>query len=329
MQRKLLTIAIPTYNRPDDLDRSLSSVLPQVKKFEQYVEFLISDNASTKDNASVVRKYQQLGYNINYIIQEKNLGMDGNFTFIYDYASTKYVWMLSDDDLLIDNGVEIIIDFLSASKEIGVLYLGNIWYDVSDPNVDVEALMPKERPNIIVYDNPLEYLEKVNYWVTFLSANIVNKDLLKGKVDTEVFQGTFLALLSWIIPASFQNAPSAIVDGPILICKGNNQGGYKLVEVFANNFNKVLDYFVGKGIPKEIKEIINRHLLRKYFAYFILADKGRRLSASSYVKENWAMSLMKYYYGSKDFYLYTLPAVWLSKGHYNRWIHSRILRVIS
>ncbi|WP_201986362.1 glycosyltransferase family A protein [Hymenobacter rubidus] len=329
MSYKLLTIAIPTYNRPDDLDRSLASILPQVKRFEEYIEFLVSDNASTRDNASVIEKYRRDGYVINYIVQETNLGMDGNFTFIYNYAKTKYVWMLSDDDLLINDGVEIIIGFLSSNKEVSSLYLGNIWYDASDPNIDLDTLMPKRKYNIMVYTEPLKYFEQINYWITFLSANIINKDLLYKKVDTQRFQGTFLALLSWIIPAIFQEAPNAIIEGPILICKGNNQGGYKLVEVFANNFNKVLDYFVNQGLPKQIKEIINRHLLREYFPYFIMADKENKLSASNYLREGWIANLMRFYYNDKNFYLYILPAFQLSKYRYNQWMQSKLLRFLS
>lgn len=329
MEHKLLTIAIPTYNRPNDLDKSLTVVLPQIKRFEQYIEFLVSDNASIKSNADVIKKHKQQGYKIDYVIQDNNLGMDGNFTFIYNYAKTKYVWMLSDDDLLIDNGIEIIIDVLLKNPEISSLYLGNVWYDASDSTIKVEELMPKSAPPIIVYNDPIQYLETVNYWITFLSANIINKDLLVGKVDLLEFQGSFLALLSWIIPAIFQQAPNVIIDGPVLICKGNNQGGYKLVEVFADNFNKVLDSFIKKGFPKQIKEIINRHLLRKYFAYFIIADKERKLSASSYVKENWVSSLLKFYYKRKDFYIYTLPAAWLNKYRYNQWINSRIVKILS
>ena len=46
MKEKLLTIAIPTYNRVEFLNRSLNSIL---KQFEDEVEILVSDKASTDE----------------------------------------------------------------------------------------------------------------------------------------------------------------------------------------------------------------------------------------------------------------------------------------
>ena len=46
--RPLLTIAIPTYNRSEDLAGLLEVLEPQLAEFPQ-VEVLVSDNASTDD----------------------------------------------------------------------------------------------------------------------------------------------------------------------------------------------------------------------------------------------------------------------------------------
>jgi abequosyltransferase len=321
MHRKLITIAVPTYNRAVDLDKSLSFLLPQIEKFKHSIHFMVSDNASTQDNRSVIDKYIKQGYDIDYVLQEVNIGMDGNFSYIYEKAATKYVWMISDDDILVEDGIETILNFLNNSQEVGSLYLSNIWYDANDTALDIFSLAKNQVSSITVYDDPIVYFSKVNYWITFLSANIINKDLLNGKVDIEKFQGTYLALLSWIIPAAFQGAPNAIVDNPLLICKGNNQGGYKLVEVFAKNFNNVLDYF--KGLPKKIKPIINNSLLKGYFTYFILAAKEEKLKSASYVKENWLLSLFKEYYGNVYFYIYTMPSVLLNRNNYLNWASSK------
>ena len=118
------------------------------------------------------------------------------------------------------------------------------------------------------------------------------------------------------------------IETPMLICKGNNQGGYKLVEVFGKNFNKVLNSFVKKGLPKQVKSIVNDAMLKEYFPHFLLADKENRLNATSYVSESWIKSLAKEYYASTGFYLYVLPAYFFNRSDYQRWLGSVVGRLI-
>lgn len=329
MSNKLLTIGIPTYNRAFELDNSLSVLLPQIKPFKNYIRLVVSDNASTQDNKTIIDKYIAKGYEIEFVLHAINLGMDGNFSFLYENASSKYVWMLSDDDLLAKNGIETIINILLSKENFGSVYLSNMWYDVNDKHINIPKLLEYRHHSVDFYDDGLKYFEKINYWVTFLSAHIVNKEMLKDKVDIKRFQGTHLALLSWIIPAMFQNIPNAIINGSVLVCKGNNQGGYRLVEVFAKNFNVILDYFIKIGYPKQIKSVINRKLLREYFIHFILSGKEQKLTATSYAKEDWSLALITQYYGNFDFYLYTLPAIILSRENYTKLLASKLHNFVS
>jgi len=68
-----LTIAIPTYNRADSLDRNLSILMPQVKRFRKSVEVIVSDNFSTDHTQEIPEKYINLGFDIKYIRNKSNL----------------------------------------------------------------------------------------------------------------------------------------------------------------------------------------------------------------------------------------------------------------
>ena len=53
---KILTVAIPTYNRAKYLDLLLSGLLSQVEDLRGWVDIVISDNCSTDGTREVVRR---------------------------------------------------------------------------------------------------------------------------------------------------------------------------------------------------------------------------------------------------------------------------------
>jgi len=55
---KLLTIAIPTYNRADLLDKQLTWLSQAIKGFETECEILVSDNCSTDHTQSIINKWR-------------------------------------------------------------------------------------------------------------------------------------------------------------------------------------------------------------------------------------------------------------------------------
>jgi glycosyltransferase involved in cell wall biosynthesis len=102
---KTLTIAIPTYNRTENLEKIL--ILLKKEKSKNFL-ILISDDYSSNDTEKMVKKYQQTMKNIIYHRNKTNLGYSGNVCKLYELASTPYIWFLCDDDLVTPNAVHTI-----------------------------------------------------------------------------------------------------------------------------------------------------------------------------------------------------------------------------
>lgn len=113
---KLLTIAIPTYNRAKRLEKSLNDLLSQIIKSgeKQYLSVLVSDNGSTDTTAAVINKYSDIFKQNNIIFSShsfsNNRGFDANVLNCYRSCDSEYVWFLSDDDNIIDGAINSIID---------------------------------------------------------------------------------------------------------------------------------------------------------------------------------------------------------------------------
>ena len=67
LDKPLLTIAIPTYNRASYLDLCLSRIFNQLSKKEPLVEVLISNNNSSDNTEEIVNRYVSQGLTVSYI----------------------------------------------------------------------------------------------------------------------------------------------------------------------------------------------------------------------------------------------------------------------
>ena len=78
MDKPLLSICIPTYNRSEYLKRSIESIICQKEFLEGKVEIVVSDNTSEDDTGSVVKAYCDQFDNVYYYRNTENI-RDQNF----------------------------------------------------------------------------------------------------------------------------------------------------------------------------------------------------------------------------------------------------------
>jgi glycosyltransferase involved in cell wall biosynthesis len=99
MSHKILSICIPTYNRAQHLDKLLLNISKFDVETLKKVEICISNNASTDNTESVIKKYIQ-NFEIKYFSQEKNTGSNHNIIFVGRMASCNSILITGDDDLI-------------------------------------------------------------------------------------------------------------------------------------------------------------------------------------------------------------------------------------
>lgn len=94
---RLVTVAVPTFERSVELARAVDSLLDQ-----DYspIEIVIGDNASTDNTESVSRYYERKYTSVRYVRQSQNLGPTPNFESLRSVGSGEYFMYLGDDDWL-------------------------------------------------------------------------------------------------------------------------------------------------------------------------------------------------------------------------------------
>lgn len=117
---KILTIAIPTYNRRNQLIRLLKSIESQ--NCIGVYSIFISDNCSSYSVQDALDEEfsGEFRDNIEVMRREVNGGGDYNISSIFAYAKTKLFWIVGDDDELTPGSISKVIEKSEKYPDIPV-----------------------------------------------------------------------------------------------------------------------------------------------------------------------------------------------------------------
>lgn len=110
----LVTIGIPTYNRPIELQKAIEASINQSYR---NLEIIISDNCSPDPKVEeLCREYADKDHRIKYTKHHQNLGPQFNYKFVLENANGKYHIFLADDDWLSENYIFECVNILENSN---------------------------------------------------------------------------------------------------------------------------------------------------------------------------------------------------------------------
>lgn len=113
MAQPLVSICIPTYNNAEYIKETMQSVLRQTYK---NIELIVVDDCSKDDTAEVVRSVKD--DRVKLYINEKNLGMAGNWNRCMELCSGEYIRLLCADDLISETLIEKEVAIMEKYPEV-------------------------------------------------------------------------------------------------------------------------------------------------------------------------------------------------------------------
>lgn len=148
----LVSVGIPTFNRPNGLRRTLQHICDQTYR---NIEIIVSDNASpgpaTKE---VVEEFASRDSRIKYFQQPKNIGANDNFRFVLRQASGDYFMWAADDDewspLFVESCLAAIDSTCSVMTGFNTLF--------RTTGVVNEGVLPKLRDDKSSFENAREFI---------------------------------------------------------------------------------------------------------------------------------------------------------------------------
>ncbi len=167
MARKMITVIIPTFNRPLLLKEALHSL--SLQTFKNFDVIVVNDGGSDILN-SINCWIKNL--NIKVIQLSKNTGVSSARNKALEYAKGKYVAFLDDDDVFLPHHLETAIKTLK-NKDIDFFYSG--------------ALVNKNRIDILNVKHSTSYKKTYPYCPEYLHiANYIHT----GSIVTKNFRNS-------------------------------------------------------------------------------------------------------------------------------------------
>ncbi|AUG06617.1 glycosyltransferase family 2 protein [Pseudomonas sp. S09G 359] len=119
-----LSIVIPSYNRADFLDKSLSVHVPLARSHN--LQIFISDNASSDNTQDIIAKWQKEYSLIRSLRNETTVGPEANFEKALKAANTQYVWLLGDTSKIPEKGIVSVLKLIESSNSYSAIVVNLI-----------------------------------------------------------------------------------------------------------------------------------------------------------------------------------------------------------
>jgi abequosyltransferase len=301
LERPLLTIAIPTYNRSELLDQMLSILHAEVLRHPD-VEILISDNGSIDDTPAIVQRYLDSGWpNIHYQRHAENIGPDANFVSCFDNAQGRYFWLCSDDDIIIEGALDRLLEHLH-DQDYDIIYATSYSFS-QDYIAEYQGDALERHYHSVVSAHQFALI--VNIMFTFISGIIVNKERLDQlpHESPSNFIGTNLIQLSWALPLLCSHRRSLVLWQRVVAARGGNAGGYSFGQVWGERLSGILKRLLSDN--PHLVQIITNVSLRRWFpsaVYNLRHEANQRCHLED------APNILKKFYGSNfRYWLFTYP----------------------
>lgn len=188
MELAKLTICIPTYNRKDRLINQLHSIFNQDRSNEVIV--MVCDNNSDYDIHQALNEVFGSKSNLCIHRNKYNIGGDANIASTFHHCDTKWMWMMSDDDVTTPNSIDKILNDIESVNDnvFGIKY-------------SLEGFTPHKDVTIGNIPDFLDYCvdNKVHAGdIIFISNNVYNIDRLRPYIGNAL--GRCYCCISQLLP---------------------------------------------------------------------------------------------------------------------------------
>ncbi len=266
---KLVSICIPTYNRSAFLEQSLTAIVHAIPTaLQAQVEIVISNNCSTDNTVEVINSFQQNFPQLiwNVVQQASNIGSI-NVVVAAKYATGKFIWIISDDDIIHPESVNQIVQVLSKKSEAKSLILEYSTFSETQTAMKIPLLIAKDQ--LLSADEALSVLSTN---ITFLSILVFENTNLQ---ITRAIEHSSHLPQCYLFADQLRQGQVAWLSGASIFVRENNSGGYNFFQVFVTQFNDLMTYCLSLGFAQStIAAVKTKHLWYLYKFSIILKSQN-------------------------------------------------------
>ena len=299
-----LSICIPTYNRSKFLIECLDSVLQSIVGYENQIEIIISDNASTDETrevvADIIRTYPWIIYNRNDV----NIGAERNFYKLATLAIGDYIWILGDDDKLKKEAIANIINRIDLGYNLLIANYSTWTKDLSTLRKYAGINIHQDR----VFVEPDELMKCFGLHLGYISSVIIYKHIfLKTSSDKfESYSDYGFSFLYVVYAGIASHCHANFIAAPIVINRSDNYGNFDWWKYFIIGTSLVFEELAVEKYSKNAMISAKHQVLKDAVIPHILS-----LSVKEEGNARWSrISLMLHHYNRNWlFWVVCLPVL--------------------
>lgn len=240
----MLSICIPSYNRPSELERLLLSI-KEIKSDD--IEVVISDDASPNQNLidDVVNKYTN-HLNIKYIPRSTNLGYDLNLIFLAENASYEYMMFIGDDDFIEPSNMKHFLSKLSSAKSSLII----------TPVFGLSGALRRNFANSFFKEDLSRYdLAKLAYECVLFSGLVFRSKKFSNLEIKELENSIYIQIYCSLVIAS--DSGFEYIDTPLIHVGNDGANGFGNNNSHDSDLKDRSDLFSDFNYHVRLKEVIN------------------------------------------------------------------------
>ena len=286
MSNILLSICIPTYNRSEILDNTLSELFLNPEFDHDKIEVVVSDNCSTDDTKVIVKKYPH----VKYFVNDVNI-KDYNFTKVLTYSNGKYIRLFNDTLVFKPGSLSFMLKVVEENldEKNNVLFYQNMFLN-QDCSREIYSLK--------------DYFANVSFLSTWIANFGIWRNDFNQLTNKDRYSELQFPQLDWTYKI-IKNGKKTIIyfSDFFTVTVPNKKGGYNIFNTFINKYL----FIVRKERLAIWSYEVEKYRLFRYFAYpwlitLLIIDKDR----FSFDKKGVWMILFKKYWYAPYFYVIML-----------------------
>ena len=232
----VLSVVIPTWNRPDELSVAVSSIAGQIKgALQGKVEIIVTDNASGPATAAVLKRLGEVYPSVNYMIHAENEGGAFQVYAAPHRARGRWTWVFGDDDALADDGLDPIVSCLEDTAPSFLTVNRQVW----DKTLTSRLSATKHDLPDLEFGSFVALLEKFGFdQISFLSSQIYETAAAR-QIDPQPYLdcGCDYGQMAYYLEA-FHDKPAAYLSSAVV----KHRWDASAAAVHASNFHHLATY---------------------------------------------------------------------------------------
>lgn len=182
---KTLGICIPTYRRPELLERCVLSAIASAGPCP--IKVFVADDSISNVNAALLGALTSTHSFVHWHRNERNLGIDANIQHVVDLCDCDYAWLIGEDDVFLPDAVARMHKLIQTLDAPFVF--ANYRYVGDTPNQVLGMALDARIPDAVRRD---DFIAEHLWAVGFIGACVVRKQAWAA-TDAGPYLGTYYA----------------------------------------------------------------------------------------------------------------------------------------